>query len=103
MKTNNKTGLKKSNKPLRLKSTQNKTGQESLDNERAVFVTGAICDEIVIDLTPKILALTQDTEKPITVFIDSYGGMGFHGCVVRRAKQRRESAHARRCVVVGAD
>jgi ATP-dependent protease ClpP protease subunit len=45
-----------------------------LDPERAIYVTGIINDELVTELTPKILALQKESRDPISVYIDSRGG-----------------------------
>ena len=42
--------------------------------DRAIFVQGELDDTLFSTLTPKIIALRKNSEKPITVFIDSPGG-----------------------------
>ena len=61
------------NAPRGRSSTAN-AGQGALDQNRAVFLTGEIGDEMVAALTPRILSLTQDKERPIVLCIDSDGG-----------------------------
>jgi ATP-dependent protease ClpP protease subunit len=45
-----------------------------IDYERSVFVQGVLDDTLFSNLTPRITALRKNSEKPITVFIDSPGG-----------------------------
>ena len=42
--------------------------------ERAIYVNGTINEEIVTQLTPRILLLQKKNRDPITVYIDSRGG-----------------------------
>jgi ATP-dependent protease ClpP protease subunit len=44
------------------------------DPGRAIYVTGTINDEMVTQLTPRILLLQSKSRDPITVYIDSLGG-----------------------------
>ena len=44
------------------------------DPSRAIYVTGTINDEMVTQLTPRILLLQSRSRDPITVYIDSRGG-----------------------------
>lgn len=46
----------------------------ALNWHRAIYVDGKIDDELVKRLTPEILRLKQDSNEPITVAIDSFGG-----------------------------
>lgn len=45
-----------------------------IDCERAIFAQGILDDIMFSNLTPKIITLRKNPEKPITVFIDSPGG-----------------------------
>ncbi|MBP1716964.1 MAG: Clp protease [Deltaproteobacteria bacterium] len=42
--------------------------------DRAIFVQGELNDTMFAAVTPKIIALRKNSERPITVFIDSPGG-----------------------------
>jgi ATP-dependent protease ClpP protease subunit len=46
----------------------------ALNWHRAVYIDGRIDDELVKRLTPEILRLKQDSDEPITIAIDSFGG-----------------------------
>lgn len=46
----------------------------TIDWNRCIHVTGRIDDELLKRLTPQILKLRQESNSPITVAIDSFGG-----------------------------
>jgi ATP-dependent protease ClpP protease subunit len=45
-----------------------------LNPDRAIYITGVINDELLTQLTPKILSLQHESRDPISVYIDSPGG-----------------------------
>lgn len=45
-----------------------------INYERVIFVQGNLDDNLVSNLTPKIVSLRKNSRSPITVFIDSPGG-----------------------------
>jgi ATP-dependent protease ClpP protease subunit len=45
-----------------------------INYQRAIFVQGNLDDNLVANLTPKIVSLRKNSRSPITVFIDSPGG-----------------------------
>jgi ATP-dependent protease ClpP protease subunit len=56
--------------------------RKMIDTERSVFIQGNLDDTLFSNLTPKIIALRKNSEKPITVFIDSPGGsLGVAGAI----------------------
>ena len=55
---------------------------------RAVFILGRIDQQQVFGLTPGILRLRAESDEPITVYIDSFGGETFF------AEQIRSLLHA---------
>jgi len=58
------------------KRVKNKSNDQIklINYERAIFVQGNLDDDLVSNLTPKILSLRKKSRSPITVFIDSPGG-----------------------------
>jgi ATP-dependent protease ClpP protease subunit len=50
------------------------TTEQTIDWNRAIFIDGPIDDKLVVSLTPTILKLRQESNKPITVGINSPGG-----------------------------
>jgi len=54
-----------------------------IDPGRAIFVQGDLDEALVSTLTPKIIALRKNPQKPISVFIDSTGGsMGVYKTIL---------------------
>lgn len=51
-----------------------KISELTINWNRCIYITGEINDEMVSELTPKILALRQESSEAITVAINSYGG-----------------------------
>lgn len=46
-----------------------------IDCENAIYVQGILDESLLSNLTPKIISLRKTPDKPITVFIDSPGGI----------------------------
>jgi len=46
-----------------------------LDPTRAIYVSGVINDELITRLTPEIIRLHHSAKTPISVYIDSPGGL----------------------------
>jgi ATP-dependent protease ClpP protease subunit len=44
------------------------------NNERAVYITGELTNALLASISPRILELRRDADKPITVFVNSPGG-----------------------------
>lgn len=49
------------------------------DKARIIFLQGRIDQQLIDRLTPQIVALHADNPKPITVFVDSPGGLTWSG------------------------
>lgn len=48
--------------------------EKMIDHGRAIFLQSDLDEALVSTLTPKIIALRKNPQKPITLFIDSLGG-----------------------------
>jgi ATP-dependent protease ClpP protease subunit len=51
---------------------------------RAIFITGEIGQAMVDRLTPQIIRLQHDGNAPITVYIDSVGGITYHARLLQQ-------------------
>ncbi len=73
-----------------------------LNPERAIYVTGTIDDEMVSQLTPKILKLQGESRDPITVYIDSRGGNPNNMETILRLLRLTDQDHSLPCDVITA-